>query len=88
MKTAKPKMIGSINCYCASPFKFGRNRGVFDGTIKGLCIAAQQFGARAGDIVEADFGLGVISRYRIDSAPHDDRCGGLWPTRIDSLRQG
>jgi hypothetical protein len=73
------KMIGSINCFSASPARFGRKAFVFDGTIKGLTFSAVAAGA-AGGKVSANFG-GGFREYEIASAPHDTRAGGYWAQR-------
>jgi hypothetical protein len=72
-----PKMIGTINGFSASPAKIGRKSFMFDGTTRGLVNAARANGAKAGTKVQANYGGGFKS-YVIISAPHDDRCGGLW----------
>ncbi len=55
---------GSINCYVTSRFKWGRKRGLFNGTTRDLSEQAVALGARAGDLVHADFGAGYF-RYRL-----------------------
>ena len=73
----KPKMIGTVNGFCASPAKFGRKTFIFDGTTRGLVNAAKANGAKVGDTVRANFGGGFKS-MTLYSNPADDRCGGVW----------
>lgn len=72
-----PKMIGSIGCFATAPAKIGRKRFSFDSTTKGLTLSALAHGAKAGTIIQADFGAG-FRKYVIEAAPHDNRCGGYW----------
>lgn len=74
---AKPKNIGSIGCFSASPAKFGHRSFQFNGTTKDLVITAQKFGAKVGDKIQANYG-GGFRTYTLVSAPHDDRANGLW----------
>ena len=73
----KPRMIGTVNGFNASPAKFGRKAFTFDGTTRGLVLAALKAGAKAGDKIKADYGAG-FKAYALYSAPWDDRCGGVW----------
>lgn len=75
----RPHMIGSINCFSESPARFGRKVFSFDGTVRGLTIAAVAVGA-AGQKIEADFGGGP-REYLVAAAPHDPRAGGYWAVR-------
>jgi hypothetical protein len=83
----KPRQIGTINGYVTSPMRIGRRRGTFDGTIKGLTLAALDMGATVGATVYADFGAGM-QPYLIVAAPHDDRARGCWAERKGTRQQG
>lgn len=77
----KPKMIGSINCYVVSCAWFGTKKIHFDGTIKGLTIAAIAAGAKVGTRIKANFGGTLKSDTRemtLISTPHDLRASGFW----------
>ncbi len=76
----KPPTLGTINGFVASRARFGDMRFVFDGTTKGLTLAAVKAGAKAGDYVEADFG-GGFHRYYMIATPWDKRAGGMWCDR-------
>lgn len=71
------KVIGTVNGYSVSPARFGRIRFQFDGTTRGLVLAAVAAGARVGDMIEANYGAG-FKPYSLYSNPMDDRCGGVW----------
>lgn len=58
---------------------FRRRPFTFDGTVKGLTLAALSVGA-GGAMVSANFGGGWRD-YRIEPAPHDSRAGGFWAVR-------
>lgn len=72
-----PKMIGTVNGYVKSPAKIGRKNFAFDGTVRGLVLAALAEGGKVGDRIKADFGAG-FKPYTLYSNPMDDRCGGVW----------
>jgi hypothetical protein len=72
--------LGTVNGYSVSPARFGRKAFEFDGTVKGLTLAALAAGAKAGDKVQANFGGGFQS-YRISAAPWDARAKGFWAER-------
>lgn len=75
---SKPKMIGTMNARIETQAKCGKVEFTHDGTIKGMVLSAIRVGLRVGDvIVSRDFGT-----HRLVSAPHDDRCNGLWADRI------
>ncbi len=76
-----PKLIGSINCYVSCGFRYDGKQHIFDGTLKGLCLSAQKWGAVAGSIVEAEFG-GNYQKYVLESVPHDNRANFLWPMLV------
>lgn len=70
-----PAPLGSINCYCPMEATSKLGKFAFDATIKGLSIAAQTKGLKAGDVVRAfdtDYTLTDVSTY-------DDRANGIWP---------
>ena len=73
MKTAKPKMIGSINCRIATQAKSGRKTFVYDGTTLGLTKSALKVGIKVGATITAS-GF----KYIMTSAPHDNRANGFW----------
>lgn len=74
----KTRMIGSINCRVSMQAKSGRRSFSFDGTIKGLVLAALASGVKAGDCVKSELGTHVI-----EAAPHDERCNGFWASRVN-----
>ena len=78
----KPKMIGSIGCYSASPARFGRRPFSFNGTTLGLVRTAIAMGAKVGDVIHADFGAGFRA-YELYANQADDRAGGVW-ARLDT----
>jgi hypothetical protein len=53
---------------------------LFDGTVKGLTLAALAAGARDGDKIQANFG-GGFDAYLITAAPWDARAKGFWAER-------
>lgn len=73
----KPRMIGSIGCYSASPARLGRKAFEFNGTTLDLVRCAVRLGAKDGDKVMANFG-GGFRAMTIKSAPHDNRANGFW----------
>lgn len=74
---AKPKTIGSINCFSASRAKFRGENFIFNGTTLDLVRESISRGAKAGDTIEANYG-GGFRPYIIEAAPHDMRAGGYW----------
>ena len=77
MKTAKPKMIGSINCRILTEAKSGRKTFFFDGTTLGLTIAALKAGIKIGaKITQSGY------TYVMTSAPHDSRANGFWASQV------
>lgn len=73
--------LGTVNGYSKSTGLFGKIALEFDGTVKGLARTAYCKGARAGDTIKANFGLGMMDYVIIDAA-HDDRAFGVWAQRI------
>ena len=69
--------LGTVNGYSVSPARFGRKAFSFDGTVKGLTLSAIAAGAKAGGIVQANFG-GGFRAYRICATPWDARANGYW----------
>ena len=76
MTTAK---LGTVNGFHYELATFRNFPFGFDGTIKGLCRAAQSYGAAEGDEISVPTWK---TSYRLEAAPHDDRAWGLWPTKI------
>jgi hypothetical protein len=72
--------LGTVNGYSVSPARFGRKAFLFDGTVKGLTLAALAAGARDGDKIQANFG-GGFRAYLITAAPWDARAKGFWAER-------
>jgi hypothetical protein len=72
--------LGTVNGYSVSPARLGRKAFEFDGTVKGLTLAALAVGAKAGDKVQANFG-GGFRDYRIHATPWDARANGFWAER-------
>ena len=76
----KPALIGTVNGFIYSRAWLGNQAFGFDGTTRGLVRAAYDAGAKAGDIILANFG-GTDKRntnaYTLYAAPHDDRAYGL-----------
>lgn len=69
--------IGTINGFVTRTAKLGNKKFSFDGTTRGLTIAARGLGAKEGAIIHANFGLSV-SKMRLEATPWDDRAGGFW----------
>ena len=72
-------MIGSINQYLATSARIEElGKGfIYDGTTLDMVRIAVKNGAEPGYHIHSDLGC-----YIIDAAPHDDRAGGFWATRV------
>jgi hypothetical protein len=71
-------MLGSINCFIKTGLRVGKTSTHYDGTTLDLVKVAVRNGAKADDVVRTEDG----TRYRIVSAPHDERAGGYWAERL------
>ena len=72
-------MLGSFNARIATAARIEETGQsfIYDSTTLDLVRKAQNLGAGVGDHIHSDLGC-----YVLKSAPHDDRAGGLWATRV------
>ncbi len=73
----KPVAPGTINGFVAMKASLYGVPFGFDGTVRGLTIAARAAGAKVGDRIESEFGP-----QRMTRVIGDDRAGGYWCERI------
>jgi hypothetical protein len=82
----KPPKLGTINGYISSIAKVNGKPFDFDGTCKGLTIAALKAGAKVGDIIHANYGgrllANATSKMILIASPGDTRTGGYWVSQV------
>lgn len=74
---AKPAMVGTINGRFAAKARVGAKVFGFDGTTKGLALAAVAAGVPLGAVLNT-----CIGKMKLVLSPGDDRANGYWCQQV------